>query len=500
MKEILCLFLLGLLISCKPSQLSERVSTKNGEILGYKDEELLIYKGVPFAKPPVNDLRWQSPRPVENWDGVKECREFAASPFQPEPKPFSCWSEEFIAPPEPLSEDCLYLNIWTAAKETSEKRPVFVWIYGGGFNSGSAACAIYDGSYYARNGVVFVSLNYRVGPFGFLSHPGLTDEQNGHSGNYGLLDQIAALQWIKENIVAFGGNPDDVTIAGQSAGSMSIHALTASPLAKGLFHKAIAMSGGFGPNRQLTLLKDAEKTGLELQGILGLKNIGEMRQKSAEEILEAAGKLKTGRPGVILDGYFLHENAFENRVSQVPVLTGWTKDDGGFLTGGALTLKQYIQETREQQGNKAEDFLAAFSAQNDAEALKMRTKARTLGFAAIPARLWALNNSKPVFVYEVAHVPTDKPDFPHYGAFHTSDVPYALGNLTTWNRPWQNHDLQTEKILSSYYLNFIKTGNPNGENLPDWKPYTSENGYIQRIDNEISGLENGYKTEFSVLN
>ncbi len=491
-------FLCGL--ACKSSHISETVSTKNGEIEGYREGELLVFKGIPFAKPPVDALRWKEPQAPENWEGVLSCKEFSASPFQPDPKPFSCWSEEFIAPPEPLSEDCLYLNVWTGASQKNEKRPVFVWIYGGGFNSGSAACAIYDGASYAKNGVVFVGINYRVGPFGFLAHPGLSAEQNGHSGNYGLLDQIAALKWVRDNIAEFGGNPDDVTIAGQSAGSMSVHSLTASPLAEGLFHKAIGMSGGFGPNRQLTSLEKGEETGTELQEILGSASLADMRSKSSAEILEASGKLKKGRPGVLADGYLLPADAFSKRVSQVPVLTGWTKDDGGFLAGGSLTLDQYIRETREQMGDKAEAFLKIFPASDDEEAQKMRTKARTLGFAGTPARLWALNNTKPVFVYEVAHIPTDKPDFPHFGVFHTSDVPYALGNLHTWNRPWQEHDKIVEKTLSSYYLNFIKTGDPNGKDLPGWKPYTAENGYVQVINTETQGHENLYLAELSVLN
>ena len=500
LRRYLFLIPLALLTACNKGDITEIVNTKYGQIEGYVDGDIHIYKGIPFAKPPLNELRWQAPQAPDNWEGIKSTKNFSASPMQNEPKPFSCWSEEFIAPPEPLSEDCLYLNVWTGAAQSNEKRPVFVWIYGGGFNSGSAACDIYDGAAYAKEGVVFVSINYRVGPFGFLAHPGLTEEQGGHSGNYGILDQIAALQWVKDNISAFGGNPDDVTIAGQSAGSMSVHILTASPLAKGLFQKAIAMSGGFSSNRVPANLPSAEAVGQELQENLGVSTLNEMRAKSAEDILMAGNQLKSGRPGLVIDNYVLPENAFEKRVNEVPVLTGWTKDDGGFLSGQNLTLEKYIEETREQLGDKADAYLTVFGASSDEEAQKMRVKARTLAFAGVPARLLALNQHQPVFVYEVAHVPTDKPDFPHYGAFHTSDVPYALGNLHTWNRPWKDHDREVEHTLSSYYLNFIKTGNPNSQELPDWEPYTKDNGFVEVIDTETQGKENYYQAEFSVLN
>ncbi len=501
MKTVLFFLFTSLtLISCTQKTKIDIVDVTGGKISGLHSGDLHIYKGIPFAAPPIGALRWKEPQELKSWEGIKECIDFSASPIQRQPEPFACWSEEFISPPDPLSEDCLYLNVWTEAKSSEEKRPVFVWIYGGGFNSGSAACAIYDGESYAKKGVVFVSINYRVGPFGFMAHPELSKEQNGASGNYGLLDQVAALKWVKENIGKFGGDPGNVTIGGQSAGSMSVHALMASPLAKGLFHKAVAMSGGFGPSRIPGSLKDAENLGMELQKLLGANNLADLRTLKAEDIQKMSGGIKGGRMGVITDGYLLPENAFENRINQVPVLTGWTKDDGGFLSDGALTLNQYITETKEQLGNKAEEFLSVFTAKNDEEAMLMRTKAKTLSFAGIPAHLLGSNNSKSVYVYEVNHVPTDKPDFPHYGAFHTSDVPFALANLETWDRPWADHDRKVEAVLSSYYLNFIKSGNPNGENLPKWYPYSSDTQSIQVINEETSNTTNRYKAEFSVLN
>src|SRR5512133_1745973 len=257
---------LCLIIICISAVMSAQqpvINTENGTVSGYKSGEISIFKGIPFAAPPIGDLRWKAPQPVKNWTGVLKCESFSASPVQRKPVPFMMWTEEFITPPEKLSEDCLYLNIWTPAKQAKEKLPVFVWIYGGGFNSGSAACAVYDGEEMAKKGVIFVSFNYRVGVLGFLVHPELSRESPDKvSGNYGLLDQVAALIWIKKNIAAFGGDPQKVTIGGQSAGSMSVCALVASPLAKGLFHGAIAQSGGILNGLARSNFADAEKSGL----------------------------------------------------------------------------------------------------------------------------------------------------------------------------------------------------------------------------------------------
>ena len=199
------------------------VNTVNGTVSGYKSGDIAIFKGIPFAAPPVGEFRWKAPQPVKNWTGVLKCEKFSASPIQNKPVPFMMWTKEFITPPGNLSEDCLYLNVWTPAQSDKEKLPVFVWIYGGGFSSGSAACDVYDGEEMAKKGIIFISFNYRVGVLGFLAHPELSAEsENKVSGNYGLLDQVAALTWINENIKSFGGDPEKVTIGGQSAGSMSV--------------------------------------------------------------------------------------------------------------------------------------------------------------------------------------------------------------------------------------------------------------------------------------
>ncbi|GAB3529593.1 hypothetical protein GCM10027443_09200 [Pontibacter brevis] len=235
-----CAFALGGFIFLRP--VPGVITTQAGKVSGVRNlsGDVVSFRGIPFAAPPVGDLRWKAPQPVKPWAGVRKADAFGPSPMQAEPAPFSMWSEEFLIPKEPISEDCLYLNVWTGARSGKEKRPVLVWIYGGGFNSGGSAVPIYDGEAMAQKGIVFVSTNYRVGPFGFFAHPELTKESGkGASGNYGLMDQIAALQWVQQNIAAFGGDPANVTIAGQSAGAMSVHALVASPLAKGLSLKQL---------------------------------------------------------------------------------------------------------------------------------------------------------------------------------------------------------------------------------------------------------------------
>jgi para-nitrobenzyl esterase len=479
------------------------VKTLNGSVSGSSQGEINIFKGIPFAAPPVGELRWKEPQAVTNWSGVRKCTSFSASPYQPDPVPFLCWSEEFIAPPEPLSEDCLYLNIWTGAKNGNEKRPVFVWIYGGAFSSGSAACAIYDGEEMAKRGIVFVSLNYRVGPFGFMASPELSKEQNNASGNYGILDQIAALQWVQKNIAAFGGDPGRVTIAGQSAGSISVSALLASPLAKGLFQGAILESGGLLGSRMIASLQDAEAVGVAVQKKTGAGSLEELRKKPADEILKASLGLGPMRMGITSDGYVLPKdiNAFykEGKQNDVPVIMGWVSGDALVLGKSEITAEQFTRQAKEKYGADATEYLKIFPANSDAQAQASQMEINLLAFAGIPAYLLAGFNNKPTFIYHSSFVPTDKPGFPNYGAFHTSEVPFALHNLHTWKRPWQKRDFEIEKLMSDYWIQFVKSGNPNLSGLPVWKPYTRSEGAILEIDS-VTVLKPAYfKKEFEIM-
>jgi para-nitrobenzyl esterase len=477
------------------------VVTSYGTIEGLRHEGVNIYKGIPFAAPPVGELRWKAPEPPASWKGVKKCVAFSASPIQSLPVPFSCWTEEFIAPPSPLSEDCLYLNVWTSASDSKEKRPVFVWIYGGGFVSGSAACAIYDGEDYAKRGIVFVSINYRVGALGFMAHPELTKEAKGISGNYGLLDQVAALKWVKENIAAFGGDPGNVTIAGQSAGAMSVNALIASPLATGLFQKAIAESGGILGGFAFSDLGKAEQGGEALQKALGVASLAAMRALPADSILHASAKLGGIRFSPILDGTVLPsniENAFqEGHFNKVIFMSGWVTGDGALFGSQKPTKDQFIKTIHDRYGNKADKLLTLLPHETADEGGKSMSELTMVSFAvASPSKL-AAYNPQPSYVYEFSHVPVDKPGFPNYGAFHTSEVPYALHTLHLWHRPWKELDYSIENMMSSYWINFIKTGDPNGKGLPKWNRF-KQDSFLQ-IGDVVSERPNVYKELVQIL-
>jgi para-nitrobenzyl esterase len=497
----LVFFLFGSL--CLKAQVTKNsldvVRVEGGLISGSVSGSVHIFKGVPFAAPPVGDLRWKEPQPVTSWSGTKTCTTFGASPIQNDPKPFMMWSEEFITPPKPLSEDCLYLNIWTAAKTSQEKLPVLVWIHGGAFTSGSGACAIYDGESIAKEGIVYVSINYRLGVFGFLAHPELTAESpHKSSGNYGLMDQIAALKWIKKNISAFGGDPDRVTIAGQSAGSMSVQALVASPLCKGLFKGAIAESGAMGGRRPSVSLNAAEKNGSALSAKVNSNDLKVMRRLSADSLLALGNSLPFGSFFPITDGYVLPEDGpkiFEGRQhNDVALMAGWVTGDAALMGPGLPADK--FKATADNYESRKEDFLLLFPSDTEQTSTESQQKLAIIQFAALPYHRWATVNKTPCYIYQFSYVPTDKPGFPNYGAFHTSEVPFALHTLKKWDRPWKDEDYAVEKSMTAYWVNFVKTGNPNGKGLPQWKPYTKTEGNFMEFSKQPSPHAELFAKEF----
>lgn len=478
---------------------SHKIRTENGIVSGYQSGNITIFKGIPFAAPPVGELRWKAPQPARNWPGVLPCDKFSASPMQRKPVPFMMWTEEFITPPDRLSEDCLYLNIWTPAGSATEKLPVLVWIYGGGFSSGSAACAVYDGEEISKKGIIFVSINYRVGVLGFLVHPELGKESdNKVSGNYGLLDQVAALQWIKKNITAFGGDPEKVTIAGQSAGSMSVCALVSSPLAKGLFRGAIAQSGGILFAFMNRDYDQAEKEGAAFMDRMKAANIAELRKIPAEELIAAGGNF---RP--VADGYMIPKDVFAayqtGHFNQVSMMAGWVTGDGSLMGAQSMTPGQYRQLAQEKHGEKAGEFLKIFPGETGDQAAASLKEMNLLQFAALPAYLWAGFNKGNSYLYQFTHVPVDKPGFPNYGAFHTSEVPFALHTLHLWKRPWREVDLAVEEATCNYWVNFVKTGNPNGEGLPGWDKFEKSTGSIMEIGDKLKQSPGLHKNEFEFL-
>jgi para-nitrobenzyl esterase len=481
-----------LALTCSlPGMASDQVKVQGGTLEGTTGSEpaVRIFRGVPFAAPPVGDLRWKAPQPVRPWTEVRKASEFGARCSQP-----PVFSDMVFRDPGP-SEDCLFLNVWTPVKSGSEKLPVIVWFYGGGFVAGANSEARYDGEHMAAKGAVVVSPNYRLGVFGFLAHPDLTKE-SGHnaSGNYGLLDLVAALQWVHSNIAAFGGDPDNVTISGESAGSFAVSALMASPVAQGLFHKAIGESGAFFPNDRPSLaaksLSDTEKAGAEFAATLKAANIAELRGKTAAEISQAAA----GDPfrfGPNLDGYFLPGKVPDiyasGKQSHVPLLAGWNADEG---TGGVLlskekpTAKTFAEQAQKRWGSRANDFLKLYPAATDEQALKSAEELAGDDFIAFSTWKWLNAQVKsggcPVYAYRFEQVPAEKPGammdgIPAVaqGARHSGEIEYVFQMLKWLDKPWTPEDFQVADTMSSFWVNFARSGDPNGKGLPEWPKYES---------------------------
>ncbi|QMU27510.1 carboxylesterase/lipase family protein [Adhaeribacter radiodurans] len=491
--QIVIYFLLNFLfapVNPKPLALGV-VKTQAGLVSGIKNQagDVAIYRGIPFAAPPIKDLRWKAPQPVKPWSGVKRCEVFGPSPMQADPAPFSMWSAEFLIPKEPISEDCLYLNVWSGVKSAAEKRPVLVWIYGGGFNSGGSAVPIYDGEALAQKGIVFVSINYRVGIFGFFAHPDLSKESGKNaSGNYGLLDQIAALQWVQKNIAAFGGDPKNVTIAGQSAGSMSVNCLVASPLAKNLFVKAIAQSGA-NFSRGTTTLQQAEQDGVKLAQTVNVTSLADLRAKPAKELMQQT----QARRGPIIDGYVLPMPIAEifaaGQENKVALLTGWNEDEG-LVFGPLKTAEEFRKQAEQQYGAEAKTFLEHYPAGDEAQAINSQYRLSRDMIFGVQNYTWANVQSQQekqkVFVYRFTRKVPATGEYVKYGAFHTGEVPYAYNNLKFVDRPWQPVDQQLASSMSAYWANFIKNGNPNGAGLPEWPAYNPKNNQIMILDEKLT--------------
>jgi para-nitrobenzyl esterase len=478
-------------------------NTNAGKVAGFKEGNINVFKGIPFAAPPVGELRWKAPQPIKPWSGVKDCIQFAASPMQFDPVPFMCWSEEFLIPKKPIDEDCLYLNVW--AKNTATKKPVLVYIYGGGFVSGGAGCAIYDGKEMAEKDVVFVSINYRVGVFGFLAHPELTNESGyGASGNYALLDMIASLKWVKENIAAFGGDPNQVTIAGQSAGAFAVNHLCASPLAKGLFKGAIAQSGGSvltSALRPTTSLQQAENMGLDFAKKLNARSIEDLRKLSAQNIFNA----KQGLTYPIEDGYVLPSSIADiyanGKQNDVALILGWNLDDK--VTGPPVSAEAYKQQLQKQFGTNADKVLQYYPATNDVIAAASQDNLSRDGFFGVQGYAWAnaqlLKGKSNVFVYNFNRKLPSYSAASNFGAFHTGEVPYVFNNLKTVNRPWEEIDIQLADQVSNYWVNFVKTGNPNGTNLTIWPVYNAQKEQVLIINKQTEAKLMPFKEGLQIL-
>lgn len=462
--------------------ISQPVKVEGGLVSGVadKDPSITAFKGIPFAAPPVGDLRWRAPKSVLPWQGVRKASEFGASCMQTivdEKKP---WTYEFMTHGA-VNEDCLFLNVWTGAKSAAERRPVYVYIHGGSNTEGSGAVPCYDGEGLAKKGIVVVTVNYRLGILGFFTHPELTAESSVHSsGNYALLDLIAALHWIHDNIAAFGGNPDRVVIGGQSAGASNVHSLVASPLAKGLFHAAIAESGSsVGSLGQMNShpFADQEGLGARFAEAKGAHSIADLRKLTWEEL--TAPLSERFYFGVVIDGYVQPAPAGEmfsqGRANDVPTLTGCNKDEGGADTHPTITAQAFQEQSRRRFADLAADFLALYPAATDEQARAAQNESSgDLERAA--AYFWAVLRAKgaktKVYTYFWDH-PLPGPDADRFGAFHSSEIPYAMNTLERCDRPFTDADRRIAASISDYWVNFIRTGDPNGKGLPHW-PSTTE--------------------------
>lgn len=462
------------MVSCKPA-VPGQVKVTGGWIQGEVTESMCIYKGIPFAAPPVGELRWKAPQPVVPWEGIRDAKEFGPGPVQ-----------GFGFPGSSNSEDCLYLNVWSPAKSPKDKMPVLVWIYGGGFSMGSSSQ--YDGRPLAEKGVILVTLNYRVGQLGYFAYPELSAESPNHvSGNYGILDQIAALKWVHDNIAAFGGNPDKVTVFGESAGGISVSMLCASPLAKGLFSGAISQSGGsFGPVRHhsypgenMKTLAMTEKDGVKYAQGLGANSLAELRAMDAGAF--ARQMVVTGGAWPIVDGYVIPDDQYRmyesGHFNDVDILVGYNSDEGASF-GSSNVPAEHIAAVEERYGPYAQRLLEAYPLDGSNVVPK---SARDIGRDASFgwhtwswARLQSEKGKSNVFMYYFDQHPDYPVGSPQYGngSPHGQDVDYVFKSLRRQTVPT---DYALSEIMATYWTNFAKYGNPNGEGLPEWPRFTKEN-------------------------
>lgn len=468
------------------------VKTSCGLVSGTfnKEADVLIFKGIPFAAPPTGELRWKEPQPPEPWKGIRKCDSFGPSAMQAKPTPSGAYGAEILIPANgKVSEDCLYLNVWTPAKHEGEKRPVMVIIHGGGFTSGSGSISLLDGEEMARKGLVVVTINYRLGVFGFLAHPALTKESpNQSSGNYGILDQIAAFHWIKENIKAFGGDPQNITADGGSAGSCSMLTMIASPLGRNLFKRAISESGPLFKPDECRTLRKAELEGLEAMTKKGAVGISEMRKLSAEVLLNE-DHLRLP----VVDGYVLQDqilNIFTSgKHNGVDLLIGYNEGDEDF--GRPISkAAAFTAMARNTYGDRAAKFLKLYPAGTDQEAGRSQvllSRDRVFAWGNYQwAKFQSAEGRHRVWYYYFSRA---APGNPNYGAFHGCQGAYVLHNLHRWKKAFSEWDFTLSDMMSDYWVNFATTGDPNSKELPDWPAFTEQNTRVLGFGDKVRAID-----------
>jgi para-nitrobenzyl esterase len=456
------------------------------------------FKAIPFAQPPIGELRWRPPQPAKNWDGVRKADKFGPRAMQRNIFGDMAFRSDGV------NEDCLYLNVWTPAKSPKDRLPVLVYFYGGGFAAGDGSEGRYDGESMAQKGIVVVTLNYRLNVFGFLAHPELTKESpHRASGNYGLLDQAAALQWVHDNIAVFGGDPKQVTIAGESAGSISVSAHMVSPLSKTLFARAIGESGSLMGTLTPVPLPESEQIGLKFATNNGLNSLAELRALPAEKLLALTGKQGVPWFSLTLDGYFLPKDPMAifaaGEQAMVPLLVGWNSEEMNYravMGGDEPTIENFQKAVRRLYPNCGDQALKVYHPANPGEVIAVATDLASDRFIAYSTWKWAdlhsRTGSKPVYRYYYAHPrpamrpemgnatpglaggvnrnPGNNPPPPRpTGAVHSAEIEYCLGNLSKNTvYAWTSDDDKVSEVMQSCFASFIKTALPQGKGLPKW--------------------------------
>lgn len=469
--------------------LSGPVQLDSGWVAGITaaNSVVTVFKGIPFAAPPVGDLRWRPPQPPAPWSGVRPADRFGPACPQKLNEPGSFNQLNFFpGKVAAQSEDCLYLNVWTAARSPTERRPVMVWFYGGGMTEGDASQTIYDGSAFAQRGVIVVSFNYRLGIFGAFAHPELSRESPHRvSGNYCILDQIAALQWVQRNIAAFGGDPGNVTAFGESAGGASINRLLASPLARGLFRRVILESSQILMSRDTkSKLAEVERQGVEFGAKRGLSTLRELRAISTRELLDASA---TARFKPNIDGWVVPELAVEvfarGGQQAVPMLIGCNAQEGSYDPTPATAFQA---DVRRRYGAAAGQFFALYPCATDEEAARARRDERgdqSLTGARAEARGQA-RLGQPTYLYYFDRIPPG-PGRERYGAFHGSELSYVFNTQAAIDRPWEETDRTLAQVMIAYWTRFAATGDPNGPGLPTWPAFVPGEELAQELGERV---------------
>ena len=487
MRKCSVVLLTTILVSCGFAQMQQPVRTESGTVSGIpgKDTSITVFKGIPYAEPPVGKLRWTAPRPAQHWQGVRKADRFTEGCPQNFPKLGT-----------PMDEDCLYLNVWTPAKSSSAALPVIVWIHGGGLLVGAAREPLFDGEELAKKGIVVATLDYRLGVLGFFAHPELTKESPHHaSGNYGFLDEFAALKWIHDNIAAFGGDPNKVTILGQSAGALSVNALVASPLAKGLFRAGISESGGVGAGfgrTKMPSLEESEKAGVEFAKSMGVDSLHALREMPVQKLLQDS---RFPEPNV--DGWFLPESIEAiykaGKQNKVPMVVGSNSDEGQHFLRSVLSAGDFAERARKNYGTDAANFLNLYPSDSD-QAAKTSQQHEFADKAALGERTLAgyvVRGGPKAYLYYFSYL--DKGGYNSeppslgltLGADHGAELPYVFGLLSHWKTTVPENDLKLQNVVMSYWTNFVKTLDPNGAGLPHWKCNKETDDAVMILDHEV---------------